>query len=265
MKYTLFVGFALLALTSFGQSKKTEPQVTDQKISCLFPVGGGKVSDELLQAFLKTSPKQNPTVLLIPYAAKDDKIQQQIEFYTNRFKEVGVQNIEVLDIASPQDALKKINNADVIWMNGGSQIKLRRILESAKAGLPEAILTRYNDGETIIGGTSAGAGIMSSVMIYNSERIDGVLHPKISYGLKLWPEVIVDQHFTERKRLKRLEIAVSKHPGLIGIGIDEHTGILYTNKQEFKVVGPGTVTVLVPQDGGGHKKIILKNGDVYKM
>jgi hypothetical protein len=115
-----------------------------------------------------------------------------------------------------------------------------------------------------MGGTSAGASIWSDVMMVSSTTVNGIMTPTIGYGLRLWPEAIIDQHFTQRQRLQRLEIAVSKHPTLYGIGIDESTGILYTNKTSFRVVGPGTVTVLRPVSGG-HEKIILRGGDVYNM
>jgi hypothetical protein len=132
-------------------------------------------------------------------------------------------------------------------------------------GVIEAIVNRYYSGKAIMGGTSAGASIWSSVMMVGSTMVGDVMTPTLGYGIKVFPEAIIDQHLTQRNRLQRMEIAASRYPYLTCIGLDEDTGILYTNRTSFRVVGANNVTILKPDGEGGHEKIILKNGDVYQL
>lgn len=62
------------------------------------------------------------------------------------------------------------------------------------------------------------------------------------HGLALWPEVILDQHFTQRSRQSRLLSTVLDNPELLGVGIDERTAVVL-RQDAFSVVGEGTVTV----------------------
>ena len=58
----------------------------------------------------------------------------------------------------------------------------------------------------------------------------------------LWAGVIVDQHFVARRRNNRLLAAVLDRPRLVGVGIDEDTGVV-VGPERFEVIGPGTVVV----------------------
>lgn len=101
------------------------------------------------------------------------------------FKKIGITKITILDISAPQKAVELINACNMIWMPGGSQTRMRKALE--KANLADEILKRYKKGNIVIGGTSAGASIMSDVMMAssNKDKATGELTPVISYGLKL--------------------------------------------------------------------------------
>jgi hypothetical protein len=63
-------------------------------------------------------------------------------------------------------------------------------------------------------------------------------------GLSLLPGAIVDQHFSERRRLARLLSAVAQQPQLLGLGIDENTALIVERGRAIEVVGAGTVTLL---------------------
>src|SRR5690606_36346553 len=234
----------------------------------LVPVGGGALDNAFMLKFLSLSKVREPRVLIILYAAKD--INTYLKKTQDSFQKAGVKDIRVLDLSDSQQAAKVIEESDIIWMSGGGQVRLRKALE--KAGVADVIRKKHAEG-TLIGGTSAGASVQTDVMMASSKRDPEtkVLIPTLSYGLKLWPEVIIDQHFSERKRLERLETAVKRHPNLVGIGIDESTGVLYGGDHKFTVIGKGTVTVLratnpqADKDNVELKKIILKAGDAYDL
>jgi cyanophycinase len=96
--------------------------------------------------------------------------------------------------------------------------------EIAGTGLDELIRTRHQAG-VIVGGTSAGAAILSKVMITGEADLKNITVAKTitADGLGLATAVIFDQHFLQRQRGNRLISAVLDHRSLVGIGIDEST------------------------------------------
>ena len=68
----------------------------------------------------------------------------------------------------------------------------------------------------------------------------GTVNPEFGEGFGLLPKVIIDQHFSQKKREERLAKGVAMYPDLLGLGIDESTGIEWNAKQA-KVLGLGQV------------------------
>jgi cyanophycinase len=98
----------------------------------------------------------------------------------------------------------------------------------------------------VLAGSSAGAAGMSAMMIV---RGDSTSHPRknavrLSPGLGILRNIIVDQHFSERGRLSRLITAVSYNPRQLGLGIDENTAVIIANDGTLEVFGDGTVTIV---------------------
>lgn len=234
--------------------------------SILFAVGGGTTPDSLMQYFVESSNVENPKVLIIPYAyAKTpSSMDAQLERFTDQFLSLGFKEVSGLTISNGDSALEQINTADIIWISGGLQNTLRNTLNDADSRLIPAIQNRYNKGLSIVGGTSAGAAILSDIMIGGDGGNDAESpgDVSISNGFGLWPEVIIDQHFTERSRLWRLENAISRNTSLIGIGIDESTAVLLSNKSVANVVGDGTVTVLIHYNGELKKDVYNSGSEI---
>jgi cyanophycinase len=67
-------------------------------------------------------------------------------------------------------------------------------------------------------------------------------------GLGLIDGIVVDTHFAQRGRIGRLCGAVARHPGALGIGIDEDTALLVNHSGRARVLGSGAVYVV---DGRG--------------
>lgn len=230
--------------------------------------GGGKIDDTLLSEFLSHSKIKNPNLLIIPQAANVSDVEKTGVQYKKIFENIGVNNIRVLDLSDRDNAMEAIKWSDIMWISGGSQVRLRNAME--KSRVIENIRDKIFDG-FLVGGTSAGASIMSKTMMANNttDKETGKMRPVISYGLGVWDSAIIDQHFSQRKRLPRLDHAVKVHPDLVGIGIDESTGVVYKGKNEFSVIGEGTVTVLQEEsraklkETDELKKRVLKKGDRY--
>jgi cyanophycinase len=148
--------------------------------------------------------------------------------------------------AEPQVAAI-LQEATGIFFTGGDQLRITAVL-GGTAG--ERAIRRAHLRGAVVAGTSAGASAMSSTMIVGG-RSDASPRREIvrmSPGLGLLPELVIDQHFAQRGRLSRLLAAVGQNPGLLGIGVDEDTAFVVDDADILTVVGSATVTVL---DGRG--------------
>ncbi|HIK46033.1 MAG TPA: cyanophycinase, partial [Leptolyngbyaceae cyanobacterium M65_K2018_010] len=103
---------------------------------------------------------------------------------------------------------------------------------------------RHSQG-AVIGGTSAGAAMMPDQMIVGGASVSNptVDAVELGPGMGFMPGIVVDQHFSQRGRLGRLLAALVQEPAVLGLGIDEDTGIIVRG-DEFEVVGSGSVTVV---------------------
>jgi cyanophycinase-like exopeptidase len=61
-------------------------------------------------------------------------------------------------------------------------------------------------------------------------------------------DVAIDTHFIARGRIWRMAQAIATNPQCIGIGLEEDTGILFTEGNQLEVVGSGLIVVV---DGKG--------------
>jgi cyanophycinase len=215
----------------------------------LFIIGGaedrvGKAT--VLRRFVRLAGGRSARIVVIPTASSfQDEV---VAAYTDVFNRLGAPEISVVN---PQDRAEAhdealvalLDDATGIFMSGGSQLKLSQRFPGTPLG--EA-LHRAHERGAVIGGTSAGASIMSQFMIYMGD--EGITprqrHSQLSAGLGLLEGVIIDQHFAQRSRYGRLMAMVAASPSLLGIGIDEDTAIEVRDRQVFTVHGSGAVFVL---------------------
>ncbi len=209
-------------------------------------VGGGSGIEPIRRRALELAGGARAKVLVVPHASRDPDAGR---FMAERWRNDGATHVEILDLSNPETACSAIRTADLIWMRGGDQTRLIEAL--VKGGVCGAIQARYQEGATI-GGTSAGAAVMSRLMIAGEvgpRRPAEARKPRIGEGLGLWPEVIVDQHFLRRRRMERLTSVVLSNPSLLGVGIDESTAVIVSGL-EFEVVGQSDVIVLDAREPG---------------
>jgi cyanophycinase len=159
------------------------------------------------------------------------------------WKQAGAGQAVEVTVADRAAAVAAVNAATLIWFPGGDQVRLADALRGT--GLPELIRRRYAEGATV-GGTSAGAAVMSAAMITGDADLESITagRTRIAEGFGLLPGVIIDQHFQKRQRMNRLISAVLDRPSLIGVGIDEKTAIVVTGGRRFEVLGDSSVVVI---------------------
>src|SRR6185437_4559184 len=119
-----------------------------------------------------------------------------------------------------------------------------------------AIHARYLAG-AVIGGTSAGAAVMSRVMITGDERRPGgdrrdtttaymtIARGNIvtDTGFALIGDAVIDQHFLRRKRSNRLMSVVLEREPHLGAGIDESTALIVHPDGHWTVAGESAVSI----------------------
>ena len=235
-----------------SKSEEKRPDSQDQNTSF--------ISEQILKRFVKELKGSNPMVVVMPAATSDpDPAAQE---YVTLFKHLGVENVQVVDVRTRDDAkdpekMKLIDQAAGIMLTGGDQLRLTSILGGSP--LLERIKERYLQEHLVVAGTSAGASAMSTNMIYKGEAQGGMLKDEVSAtaGLDLLKNVAIDTHFIDRGRIIRMAQVVAQNPGCIGIGLEEDTAILVKEGVEVEVVGSGLVTILDGMD--------ISSTDIYEI
>lgn len=170
--------------------------------------------------------------------------------YLCSFQGLGCKHVGILNLRNKKDVLKKdslqrLAQADALMVSGGNQFRLTR--SYLGTAFYDLLLKRYYEEEDfVIAGTSAGAMMMSSAMIYDGTSKEALTKGKaqITEGFSLLPNSIIDTHFVNRNRYGRLMVGVAEYPNHIGIGIAEDTGIIIKNGRFLECIGSGQVHIL---------------------
>lgn len=172
--------------------------------------------------------------------------------YRTVFRELGVRDLDVVDVRSRDEAhdeaaVAKVRDASVVYFTGGDQLRITS--QVGDSPVFRCLLDIYRRGATIAG-TSAGAAAMSETMLISGAGDESAEISALGMapGLGFISGVVVDSHFAERGRFGRLLGAVAQNPRNIGIGIDEDTAIIVDRDERFRVLGSGAVYVV---DGTG--------------
>ena len=169
--------------------------------------------------------------------------------YVKALNYLGATNADVLHIekreqATETEVLERLKAADVVMFTGGDQLRLTSILGGTQ--FHDILLNKYLNEDFIYAGTSAGAAAASNNMIYQGSSSEALLkgEVKITSGLSLIDDVIIDTHFVHRGRIGRLFQAVVGNPKTLGIGLGEDTGLLITNNTKMEAIGSGLVILV---------------------
>ncbi|MBS7787396.1 cyanophycinase [Flavobacterium sp. CYK-55] len=169
--------------------------------------------------------------------------------YVKAFNYLGANNVDVLHIERREQAmdpeiLDRLKKADVVMFTGGDQLRLSSIL----GGTPfhDMLLDKYRNEPFIYAGTSAGAAAASNNMIYQGSSSEALLkgEVKITSGLGLIDDVVIDTHFVQRGRIGRLFQAVVGNPKVLGVGLGEDTGLFIANGKQMEAIGSGLVILV---------------------
>lgn len=217
----------------------------------LVVIGGGTRPASINTLIARLAGGAEGRLLIFPQASAVAETGPEL---AAEFRGLGVGTVVVITAdhaaADTEAVLRQTDGATGVYFAGGDQNRLMAVLRGTK--LEARLSALYRNG-AVIAGTSAGAAVMSRVMITGDEQrpltkdqdwqtIEAgnvVTAP----GLGLLDEVVVDQHFVRRRRHNRLISLVLEQPALLGVAIDEETATWVKPDRTFEVVGNGPVLV----------------------
>jgi cyanophycinase len=238
------------------KAKKPQPKTKTKngfKGGNILIIGGAedKLNEmHILKRFYHLSGASNASVLIIPIASDFPEVAANI--YKTIFKNFGIKNVSIFYKTSSEqvrkvNAKKILDGVTGVFLTGGDQLRLSTILGGTD--FEKLLKQKIHQGLTIAG-SSAGAASISAYMITRGEPKDTPSQDtiRITPGLGILENIIIDQHFTQRARINRLITAVSYNPKNLGIGIDENTAIHINANGDLEVLGSGTVTIIDGKD-----------------
>ena len=219
----------------------------DKKRGYIVPIGGAEDKEgttEILKRFMEVSGGKGARIVIIPTASKLEDTGRR---YEKIFRKLGADEARALPFESRDDANKEewlqyIDKAHGIFITGGNQLRLSTILGGTQVA---RAVRRANARGVAVGGTSAGAAILSEHMIaYGAEGATphaGAVALVPGWGLT--NRIMIDQHFRQRDRLGRLLTALAYNPFAVGVGLDEDTAAFIDPHRVLTVVGTGALTI----------------------
>jgi len=214
----------------------------------IVPIGGAENKENdrpILERFVRVSGGEEADIVVIPTASRMHETGPR---YEQLFRDIGAARVTAMDFDTRRDCqergrLERLEQATGIFFTGGNQLRLTTLL----GGTPVAKLIRARNARGVtVGGTSAGASILSEHMIAAGDEGSTIIagSVRLAAGLGLTNRFIIDQHFRQRDRLGRLLTAIAYNPFAVGIGLDEDTAAFIGPVETIEVEGSGGVTIV---------------------
>ena len=258
MRRISFVGVFFVSAAASTGTLASQPPAPNAH-GHLVIVGGGPIPDEVNRRFFDLAGGAGKARIVVLPMASESGAESGAEKAAS-FRKLGAAHAVSLNLArndtGADSVARLLGQATGIWFPGGDQTRLTAaILGTA---VLDSIRSRYRRG-AVVGGTSAGAAVMSDPMISGDERRPGGSRPPsdssdgwmtvdrddvvLVPGFGLLPNVTVDQHFLRRRRHNRLISVVLEHPTVVGIGIDESTALVVSPQGPWEVIGASQATI----------------------
>jgi cyanophycinase len=218
-------------------------------------VGGGPRGEAITQKFIALAGGSGRArVLVLPMASSlPETGPESVDEFRKHGVAAWAMNLTRGE-AMREETARALDSATGIWFPGGDQARIMAVLDGTPTAA--AIRARYAAG-AVVGGTSAGAAVMSTPMLTGVERAPGGARRDttqsfitvaredvvVTNGLGLLEGAIVDQHFLRRKRHNRLISVVLEHPALLAIGIDESTALVVEPGKPWSIIGESAAII----------------------
>ena len=227
---------------SYSQSKDV---VSHGPAKGTLMVIGGAASDMFYEKFMELVGGADAPIVVIPTAATSDSLTaEDLDRFKKSFTELGFEQVTVLhtrdrEVANSEAFVEPIRNAVGVWFSGGRQ--WRHADSYLDTRTHEAFFELLERGG-VIAGSSAGATIQGSYLARGDTRMNTIMMGDHEEGLGFITNVAIDQHLFARNRQFDMFEILENRPELLGIGLDEDTGIIVQGDQ-FTVFGNSYVAI----------------------
>lgn len=213
---------------------------------------GGLTDPSVQKRFVALAGSAKARIVVIPTAQFFEGPLNEAELIAP-WKALGAASVSVLHATSRDEAnapgfVQPLLEATGVWMNGGNQARLARVYVDTEV---EAQLHALYERGGVVGGSSAGAAILSRVMVIQGGDEKDVTSGR---GFDFLPNSVIDMHFFERGRVQRLLKVLERNPGRYGLGIDAATA-LEVHNGTFRVLGRSYVMTVFPNGQGDRYRL----------
>lgn len=276
-KYALILVSILLVGASIceAQTKAKSANTRGPKKGSLVIVGGGKPVPRIMEKFIELAGGPDVPMVVIPTAAGRDSYD---EGWGNILKNAGATNVTVLhtsdkSVANSDEFVTPLKNAKGVWFGGGRQW---RLVDSYAGTQAEELFWEVLKKGGAIGGSSAGATIQGSYLARGDTKNNQIMMGDHEEGFGFIKNIAIDQHVLARGRHFDLFAILKSKPELLGVGLDEQTGIVVSGNT-FEVVGESYVLMydgtFWSREGSSLKTLpssntqfyFLREGDKYDL
>ncbi len=246
----------------FAADPGTVAPVAGPKAGTLLVVGGGDKTSIWPEFLDLAGGKDVPIVVITTASPKngtDNKDFQELQA-------LGATHLTLLHTEDRTEAnsdkfTAPLRSAKAVWITGGRQW---RLVDSYLNTKTEKEIFNLLDRGGVVGGSSAGASIQASYLLRGARSGNKVLMaPGYEEGFGFLQNVAVDQHVNTRDRVDDMSQVLDAHPNLLGIGLDESTGII-VRKDRADVVGAGTAH-FTTREGGKDRAYELQAGGAFDL
>jgi len=229
--------------------------------------------------FLELIGGADAPIIVIPTAGSSEVLSDEfLENYKQSFLNSGFNNVTVLHTRDPEEAnkdefIEPIKNAVGVIFGGGRQWRHADSYLNTKTH--DEFIKLLDRGGVIAGG-SAGATIQGSYLARGDSQGNTEMMGDHEVGLGFITNVAIDQHLLARNRQFDMFEILDNRPELLGIGLDENTGII-VHGDKFQVVGKSYVAIydgtrwskerntIYKLPKGSREFYMLKAGDEYDL
>lgn len=197
---------------------------------------------------------QKGTALILHY----DEGSAWLETYFKSFGAISAQSLVIPSRQAANDSTnyRSIRQAKLIFLRGGDQYSY---YQHWKGTLAEQAIREVFQSGGVIGGTSAGLAVSGGIdyiaanqSAVSPDCIQNPFHRDITLAddfLPFLPGILFDSHFTRRARIGRLLAFVAhwnkiRQADILGVGVDERTGICVEPDGTGQVFGTGAIFIM---------------------
>lgn len=215
----------VVAAAAPAQTAHPAPRVGPPR-GTVMVVGGGAQGPELYAKFIELAGGADALIIDVPTAGGDSVYPADWRG-TRGLKAAGARNVVVLHtndrkVADSEAFAAPISRAGGVWFEGGRQWHL---VDSYAGTRTERAFHDVLARGGVVGGSSAGASILSSYMLRGARGGNAtIMAPGYEAGFGFLRDAAIDQHVVARERLRDLaDSLMPRHPELLGLSEDEGT------------------------------------------